>query len=127
MTEDEMVGWHHQLNGHEFEQTPGNSEEQGNVACCSSWGHKESDRTWQLNSNEWLGFSAFTAGVWIQSLVGELRFCSQNCCPSSLTLTVTRQSFVSECMIGDLLVVSWLGFGTFTLWLQFNPINYEIP
>ena len=40
--------------------------------------------------------------------------CSQKCCPSSLTLTVTRQSFVSECMIGDLLVVSWLGFGTFT-------------
>ena len=38
--EDEMVGWHH---GHEFEQTPGDSDEQGNLACCSPWGHKESD------------------------------------------------------------------------------------
>ena len=36
MTENEMVGWHHQLNGHEFEQTPGDSEDQGSLACCSS-------------------------------------------------------------------------------------------
>ena len=39
-TEDEMVGWHHQLNGHEFEQTPGDSEGQGTLACCSPWGGK---------------------------------------------------------------------------------------
>ena len=45
ITEDEMVGWHHQLNGHEFEQAPGDSEGQGGLACCSSWGHKES-QTW---------------------------------------------------------------------------------
>ena len=46
-TEDEMVGCHHRLNGHEFEQTPGDSEGQGSLgsACCSSWGHKESDNT----------------------------------------------------------------------------------
>ena len=37
-TEDEMVGWHHQLNGHEFEQTPGDSEGQGSLSCCSPWG-----------------------------------------------------------------------------------------
>ena len=43
--EDEMVGWHHQLNGYEFEQTPGDSEGQGSLACCSPWGHKESDMT----------------------------------------------------------------------------------
>ena len=42
---DEMVGWHHQLNGHEFEQTPGDSEGQGSLACCSPRGHKESDMT----------------------------------------------------------------------------------
>ena len=41
MTEDEMVGWHHRFNGHEFEQTPGDSEGQGSLACCSPWGHKE--------------------------------------------------------------------------------------
>ena len=45
MTEDEMVGWHHGLNGLKFEQTPGNAEGQGRLACCSPWGHKESDTT----------------------------------------------------------------------------------
>ena len=45
MTEDEMVEWHHQLNGHEFEQTQGDREEQGTLACCSPRGRKESHRT----------------------------------------------------------------------------------
>ena len=46
MTEDEMVGWHHRLNGHEFEQAPGQDDEgQGNLVCCSPWGFKESDMT----------------------------------------------------------------------------------
>ena len=44
-TGDEMVGWHHWLNGHEFEQTLGDSERQGSLVCCSPWGHKESDMT----------------------------------------------------------------------------------
>ena len=44
-TEDEMIEWHHQLNGHEFEQTPGDGEGQGSLAYCSPWGHKESDMT----------------------------------------------------------------------------------
>ena len=44
-TEDEKVGWHHQLNGHEFEQIPGDGEEQGSLACCSSCGHKELNTT----------------------------------------------------------------------------------
>ena len=43
MTEDGMVGWHHRLNGHEFEQTLGVGVGQGGLACCSPWGHKESD------------------------------------------------------------------------------------
>ena len=43
--EDEMVGWHHGLNGHEFVQTPGDSEGQGSLACYSPWSHKESDMT----------------------------------------------------------------------------------
>ena len=42
-TEDEAVGWHHQLNAHEFEQTLGDGEGQGSLVCCSPWGHKESD------------------------------------------------------------------------------------
>ena len=40
MTEDEMVGWHHRLSGREFEQTPGDSEGQGSLVCCSPWGHR---------------------------------------------------------------------------------------
>ena len=47
-TEDEMVGWHHRLNGHEFEQTPGESEGQGSLAFCSQGGHKELDMTERL-------------------------------------------------------------------------------
>ena len=45
MTEEEMVGWHHSLNGHESEQIPRDSEEHGIPACCSPWGRKESDTT----------------------------------------------------------------------------------
>ena len=45
MTEDEMVGWHHRIYGHEFEQTLGDSEGQGSLVCCSPWGPKESDTT----------------------------------------------------------------------------------
>ena len=49
MTEDEMVGWHHRLNGHECESSPGVGDGQGGLACCDSWGRKESDTTKQLN------------------------------------------------------------------------------
>ena len=49
--EDETVGWHHRLKGHESEQTPGDSEGQGSLPCCSPWGPKESDTTEQLNNN----------------------------------------------------------------------------
>ena len=49
MTEDEMVGWHHQLDGHEFEQAPGVGDEQGSLACCSPWDGKELDITEGLN------------------------------------------------------------------------------
>ena len=55
MTEDEMIGWHHQLNGHEFEQTPGDGEGQGSLACCSPWSLKESDTTERMDSNSHLG------------------------------------------------------------------------
>ena len=49
MTEDEMVEWHHQLDGHEFEQAPRVGDEQESLVSCSSWGHKELDMTEQLN------------------------------------------------------------------------------
>ena len=49
MTEDEIAGWHHRLDGHEFEQAEGVGDEQGSLTCCSPWGHKESDTAEQLN------------------------------------------------------------------------------
>ena len=48
-TEDEVAGWHHRRDGHEFEQAPGVGDGQGSLACCSPWGRKESDTTEQLN------------------------------------------------------------------------------
>ena len=54
MTENEIVGWHHRRNGCKFEQAPGVGDEQGSLACCSPWGHKESDMTERLNwLTEW--------------------------------------------------------------------------
>ena len=52
MTEDEMVEWHHQLDGHEFEETPGVGDGQGSLACCSSLFRKELDTTEQMNHED---------------------------------------------------------------------------
>ena len=52
-TENEMVGWHHQPNGHEFEQIPEDSEGQISLVCCSSWAHQDSDKTEWLNNSHW--------------------------------------------------------------------------
>ena len=51
---DEMVGWYHRLNGHEFDQAPEDGKGQGSLVGCSPWGHKESDTTQQLNDNNHL-------------------------------------------------------------------------
>ena len=56
MTEDEMVGWHHQLDGHEFEQAPGVGDGQTRLVCCSPWGHKWLDTTEWLNWTEYQCF-----------------------------------------------------------------------
>ena len=58
MTEDEMVGWHHRLNGYEFGWTLGVGDGQGGLACCSSWGHKELDMT------EWLNWTELQLKQW---------------------------------------------------------------
>jgi len=58
MTEDKMVGWHHGLDGHEFEQAPGVGDGQGSLVCSSPWGCKESDTTERLNNNNKLGLTA---------------------------------------------------------------------
>ena len=79
--EDELVGWHHRLNGHEFEQVLGDGEGQGGLACCSPWGRKEVDRTEQLNNNndtrrhnlEQIKFS-FNMGLVITGSITVMRF-----------------------------------------------------
>ena len=58
MTEDEMVGWHHRLNGHEFEQALGVGDGQGGLVCCSSWGHKKLDMTERLKQTELMQMTA---------------------------------------------------------------------
>ena len=55
MTENEMVGWHHRFRGHELGQIPGESEGQGSLTCCSQWGRKECDTTYQMNNNRRTG------------------------------------------------------------------------
>jgi len=66
VTEDEMVGWHHWLNGHEFEQALGDGERRGRQACCSLWGHKKLDTTEPLNNKILCMHVAFTyfIGKW---------------------------------------------------------------
>ena len=60
-TEDEMVGWHHWLSGHEFEQAPGDGEGQGSLSCCGSWGYKELETTLWLNNNK-------ASNLWYQEI-----------------------------------------------------------
>ena len=70
-TEDEMAGWHHQLDGHEFGWTPGVGDGQGGLACCNSWGHKESDTTEWLNWTE----STLVAEAGLKSKLIFILFC----------------------------------------------------
>ena len=63
MTEDEVVGWHHWLNRHEFEKTPGDCEGQGSLACCNPQGHKESDITERLNNNNTAQFLSYQVSM----------------------------------------------------------------
>ena len=80
-TEDEMVGWHHWFNGHEFEQAPGVGDGKGGLVCCSPWGHKELDMTKQLN---W-------TNSYSHSQVGRVRL--PPCEPSkgTFSLTITQR------------------------------------
>ena len=66
-TEDEMVGWHHQLNGHGFGYPPGVDDGQGGLVCCGSWGHKESDTT------KWLNWIELIYSVWGLGLLDEIQ------------------------------------------------------
>ena len=77
-TEDEMVGWHHGLNGHGFVWIPGVGDGQGGLECCGSWGHDESDTTEQLDwieppSKGWYGFLVLTHGLHLCVTIARLQ------------------------------------------------------
>ena len=77
MTEDEMVGWHHWLDGHEFKQTPEDNEEQGSLACCSPWGHKTVRYSWateQQNDDQRELLSEILTWRWFKWLRVKLNF-----------------------------------------------------
>ena len=74
MTEDEVVGWRHRLNGHEVEQTPGDGGGQGSLSCCSPWGCKESDMTERVNNNSNTGaMYTYPFSFGLPSLLGHHR------------------------------------------------------
>jgi len=97
-TEDEMVGWYHRLNGHEFEQDPGDGKGQGSLACCSPRSHKESDMTEGLNSNRYYINTEFVVAVhslsWVHLFAipfimahqASLSFSIPRVCPSTCPL-----------------------------------------
>ena len=88
-TQDETVGWHHWLNGHEFEQTPGNGDQQGCLACCNPWGHKELDMT------EWLNRSFIIKLVKTFSILSFYFSCSFSC-HLVFIFIVSNQSYLSH-------------------------------
>ena len=90
VAEDEMVVWHHWLNGHESEQTLGDSEGQGNLACCSPWGCKESDMTLQLSKNKWGEPSCVCFALDFPSIRLSLR------------------SWVYLCLLSDYWILTWM-------------------
>ena len=103
MTEDEIVGWHHWLDGHEFEQAPGVGDGWGRLACCSPWGHKESGRTERLNwttsffltANSMLLLGGFLAMPWdIGILLPHVNSCSLHWKHGALTTGQPGNSLV---------------------------------
>ena len=98
-----MVGWHHGLNGHEFEQTPGEGEGQGSLVCCSPWGCKELDTTKQLNNNNGSGRQAdekqLSNGVKSENVVAQLHptLCDpMNCSPPGSSVHGILQARILE-------------------------------
>ena len=79
-TEDEMAGWHHQLNAHEFGWTPGVGDGQGGLTCCNSWGHKELDTTERLNWTDAWGCQGELSRYWG---IFTIQFHKPNSCISS--------------------------------------------
>ena len=106
VTKDEKVGWHRQLNGHEFEQTPGDSEGQGSLECCSPWHLKELDTAQRLNNNILLSFNSLDYFSWVHLWFSARTLITLNCHPY---LPKTQCSIYEICL--ELDVSSFSKFG----------------
>ena len=116
-----MVGWHHWLNEHEFEQTPGDSERQENLACCSPWGHKESDTTEWLNNSSNLNSTDFSTCCLILVRVSS----NFECCLAHLDASFVLSSFTTyQHLALALFIIPLLGetysfFFLLKIWVSF--------
>ena len=126
-TEDEMVGWHHWLNGYEFEQAPGVGDGQGRLACCSPWGHKESDTTEQLNWTESCWDNSINQAVCDQPRCMLYKHQSHLVCfPRHFTLTpvLTRVTFCIVAKFCNKLPASG-GQGQVWVFSFFLPVSFS--
>ena len=102
MTEDEMIGWHHRLNGHEFEQALGVGDGQGSLACCSAWGRKESDTEWldwtelalDLELQSWKEWDIFNSSINLMSYSSFLNYQTDSTLSVSTFISVHLWSHV---------------------------------
>ena len=131
MTDDEMAGWNHQLNGHEFGWTSGVGDGQGGLACCSSWGLKESDMTERLNWTEPTNNSVL---LLIHSLVStvDYRVLQKSCSdPKSFWYVIPDAiSYISQLLQPSQTLISgssirwqyspWVSFVCTTVWKCFK-------
>ena len=99
LTKDEMVGWHHWLNGHESEQALGAGEGQGGLACCSPWGCKKSDTTERLNSN-----NIVTKTIWCVSVT---QSCPTLCNPMDCSLSASSVHGILQARILEWVAISF--------------------
>ena len=106
-TEDEITRWHHQLDGHEFEQAPGVGDGQGSLVCCSPWGHKESDTTEWLNWTVSPGFSSLDKNHTHTTLWDELFSTLSLCWDCCLTIAL---SFLEELSFEWMILRHLLGY-----------------
>ena len=113
-----MVGWPHRLNGHEFEQTPGNSEGQGRLVCCSPWGHNEQDTTERLSLSEEVSILFFCCRIYDLGLL----FFAQSCPTLATQWTTARQASLSFTISQNL-----LKFMSFELMMPSNHLILYCP
>ena len=138
MTEDKMVGWHHWLNGHEFEQAPGVGKGQGSLACCSPWGCKESNMTEWLNNSKkmlvdvcpvpfcwpWFHYNLVVRCQLTNPLHHRLlAVCSQKAVPYSSDLQTSTQYSLDKCCFA-VRKASWkYDWALGSHWLETGPVS----